>query len=104
MLTASEISAMIRSKKKKLEGEDEAVKLSGIPEDATDIAINKNHEYGEMLSENFPKDRDEEPTPMHEEAQEKIMDPHEEMAPDPMEDEVIKLRKARLLKALGGMI
>ena len=55
MLSASEISAMIRAKKKKMEEEhSDAVKLSGIPEDATDIDINKLHEPGEMLNENMP--------------------------------------------------
>ena len=57
MLSASEISAMIRAKKKKMEQEDGMVSLSGIPEDATDIMINKNHEEGERNSINHPDEQ-----------------------------------------------
>ncbi len=57
MMSASAMSAMIRAKKKKMEEEESgAVKLSGIPEDATDIMILKNKEAGEALSENMPKE------------------------------------------------
>lgn len=54
MMSASAMSAMIRAKKKKMEEESGAVKLSGIPEDAIDILVNKNKEEGEELSENIP--------------------------------------------------
>lgn len=74
MMSAAAMSAMIRAKKKTME-EDEsgAVKLSGIPEDATDILVNKNKEYGEMLSENVPMEHSngEDLTPSAEEEEEK---------------------------------
>lgn len=56
-MSASQMSAAIRAKKKKME-EDEsgAVKLSGIPEDATDEMVIKNKEEGEKLSTNKPVD------------------------------------------------
>ncbi len=54
MMSASAMSAMIRAKKKKMEEESGAVKLSGIPEDAIDVLNIKNKEEGEMLSENHP--------------------------------------------------
>lgn len=62
MMSASAISAQIRAKKKKME-EDEsgAVKLSGIPEDATDIDVIKQMEPGEALSENIPTEPSEAP-------------------------------------------
>ncbi len=60
MMTASAMSAMIRAKKKKMEEDhSDAVKLSGIPMDATDIDIIKNQEEGEKLSENIPMDSSE---------------------------------------------
>lgn len=63
MMSASAMSAQIRAKKKKME-EDEsgAVKLSGIPEDATDIDIIKQHEATDDLNENTPKDPSETPS------------------------------------------
>lgn len=62
MMSASALSAQIRAKKKKMEAEhSDAVKLSGIPQDATDIEVTKGMEAGERLSENTPKERDEDP-------------------------------------------
>lgn len=53
MMSASALSAQIRAKKKKMEMDhSDAVKLSGIPEDATDAEVIKGHEEGERLSEN----------------------------------------------------
>jgi hypothetical protein len=53
MMSASALSAQIRAKKKKMEmDESGAVKLSGIPEDATDAEVIKGHEEGEKLSMN----------------------------------------------------
>lgn len=90
-MSASAMSAMIRAKKKKMMEEDSAMTESGIPMDAQDIAINKNHEYGEHLSENKPKDHEEEPTIDELIAADTAPQPHEEMAPDPMEmDEKMK--------------
>lgn len=59
MMSASAISAEIRAKKKSMEEEDGMVKLSGIPEDATDIMVNENHIEGEKLSENHPSEESE---------------------------------------------
>lgn len=84
MMSASQISAQIRAKKKKMEEEhSDAVKLSGIPEDATDIAVIKNHEAGEMLSENSPKERDEDPTLEEQMSATRAPQPHEEAPEDP---------------------
>lgn len=85
MSSASAISAAIRAKKKKMEEESGAVKLSGIPEDATDILVNKNKEYGEALSENEPAESDQEPSIdelMRADAEGASLD---EVAPDPKE-------------------
>lgn len=60
MMSASAMSAMIRAKKKKMmEDHSDAVKLSGIPEDATDELVNENKIEGEKLSENHPSDKEE---------------------------------------------
>lgn len=56
MMSASAMSAMIRAKKKKMEEDSGAVKLSGHHMDATDILVIKNKEAGEALSQNKPKE------------------------------------------------
>ncbi len=58
-MSAAAMSKMIRDKKKKMEDESGAVKLSGIPMDATDEYVNKMKEEGELLSENIPEDHDD---------------------------------------------
>jgi hypothetical protein len=84
MMSASAMSAMIRAKKKKMAEEtSNAVDFDGHHIDAQDIMTNKNHEPGEMLSENVPKEREEEPTLESLEAQEKAPQPHDEKALDP---------------------
>lgn len=108
-MSASAISAMIRAKKKKMmEDHSDAVKLSGIPEDATDIAIEKNKEPGEMLNENHPIEHEEEPLLSAEHAQEEAAEPHDEMAPNPKqinqpEDGAVEDRKAKIRKMMMGM-
>lgn len=103
MMSASSMSAMIRAKKKKMmETESGTVKLSGIPEDATDIMTIKNHEAGEMLSENTPKESDEEPTLETQMAATKAPQPHESESPDP-ELDVLKKRKDRIRSMMAGM-
>ena len=84
MMSASAIAAAIKAKKKKME-EDEsgAVKLSGIPEDAQDILVNKNHEEGERLSENNPPEHDEDPGLSAEVSAEESPQPHEAEEPNP---------------------
>ncbi len=95
------MSKAIREKKKKMEEEAGAVKLSGIPEDATDIAIIKNKEYGERLSENKPKDHDEEPSLDAAIASDGSNRESAEMsAPDPMEEDE---KKKRMMKMRGVM-
>lgn len=57
MKSASELSAMIRARKKKLADDpetDDAVDLSGIPADATDLEIEKQEEATEAMDENEP--------------------------------------------------
>lgn len=107
MKSASAMSAMIRAKKKKMEEEDsDAVKLSGIPEDATDLLILKNKEPGERLSEHTMPDRDEDPTLEELEAKSKAMQPHEEEAPDshePYGPDGMKVRKDKIRKMMGRM-
>ena len=57
MLSASAMSAMIRAKKKKMEEDhSDAVKLSGIPMDAQEIEILKQHETTDAMDENHPKE------------------------------------------------
>ena len=90
------------AEKKKMEEEhSDAVKLSGIPEDATDIDINKLHEPGEMLNENMPMERDEEPTLEELHSKTVAPQPHEESAPDPELDEMTKMK---IRKMLGRMV
>lgn len=104
MMSASAMSAMIRAKKKKMEEEhSDAVKLSGIPEDATDILVNKNKEMGEMLSENMPKEHDEDPM-LKEDMHAQMMDTTPEMsAPDPMEDDEKMKRHAKIRAMMSRM-
>lgn len=108
MPSASSLSAQIRAKKKKMkEDHSDAVKLSGIPEDATDIEVIKGKEAGERLSENEPKERDESPT-LEEGISSDSSNASEPMteAPDPKqvnqpEDGKRENRKAKLKKRLG---
>lgn len=83
MMSASAIAAAIKAKKKKMEDEEGAVKLSGIPDDAQDAMTNKNHEEGEKLSENSPADHVEQPVLAAEEAQEKSHEATEAEEPNP---------------------
>lgn len=84
MMTAAQMSARIKAKKKKMEDESGAVKLSGIPEDATDIDAIKQEEPGEELSENTPEDHDESPSLEELRAEETKPDPEmSEVSPDP---------------------
>lgn len=85
MMTATEMSAKIRAKKKKMEDEAGAVKLSGIPEDATDIMRMKQIQETDDLNENHPKDFDEDPSVNAERAEEMAAEPHESESPDPHE-------------------
>jgi hypothetical protein len=80
MMNASAMSKAIRDKKKKLEDEAGAVKLSGIPEDAQDIDSLKRREATNDLDENVPTDHEEDPSLSSERA--------EEMKPDPAVKEV----------------
>lgn len=88
MLSASAMSAKIRAKKKAMEDESGAVKLSGIPEDATDIEILKQHEATDELNENHPKETFPENN-----------DPVLEKAPD-LELENEKAKKQMKIKAI----
>lgn len=102
MMSASSMAAMIRAKKKKMEEEhSDAVKLSGIPEDATDILVNKNKEEGERLSENMPKEHEEDPVLDSEVHQEMASEPHEEMAPDPELDDMKKKKTKSMMSKMG---
>lgn len=105
MMTASQMSAKIRAKKKAME--DGAVKLSGIPEDATDIDAIKQKEPGEELSENTPMNREESPSLSELESQETAPDPAmSEVSPDPHqinqpEDGEREARKAKMRSAMA---
>lgn len=109
MMSASAISAQIRAKKKMMkEQHSDAVKLSGIPEDATDIDVIKQQEPGEMMSENKPMDRDEDPTLASLEAQETAAQPHMDKWEDPKqinqpEDGAVENRKAKIRMMLAKM-
>ena len=108
-MSASSISAAIRAKKKKMEEEhSDAVKLSGIPEDATDIMTLKQHEATDGLNENHPMDRDEDPSLGAEHSDEVAAEPHDEMSPDPKqinqpEDGEREERHAKLRKMMSKM-
>ena len=111
MMRASQISARIRAKKKAMS--DEAVKLSGIPEDATDIDYIKRQEAGERLSTNEPPDRNEDPSLDSEIAQETAAEPHRDttemardgstMASGGEEDDAKMKRRARLRQTMAKM-
>ena len=106
MMTASQMSAAIRAKKKKMKEEhSDAVKLSGIPEDATDHEILKQDSATDHLDENHPKDFDEEPSLEEQHAATVAPQPHDEKAPDPKQinqpgegemDEENEMKKARI--------
>lgn len=101
MMSASSMSAMIRAKKKKMmEDESGAIKLSGIPEDAIDEMIIKNKEEGERLSTNTPKDHDEDPMLAHEVAEDSKDDMHEMMEPNPELMDEEKAKKNAKIKAM----
>lgn len=58
MMSPKSMSEMIRARKKKLADDpekDNAVDLSGIPADATDLEIDKMHEATEAMDENNPE-------------------------------------------------
>lgn len=99
MMTSAQMVALIRAKKKKMEDEHSgAVKLSGIPEDAADMLVLKNKEEGERLSENHPKDHDEEPS-LDSGIQDDEHDmAHEMSAPDPHEVDEDKTHEERMKK------
>ena len=107
MMSASALSAQIRAKKKKMMDEhSDAVKLSGIPEDATDIDTIRQMEPGEELSENTPAERDEQPTLSTLDAEQRAPQPHDESWEDPKQvnqpaDGPVERRKARLRKSMG---
>lgn len=106
MMSSASISAMIRAKKKKMQMEESgAVKLSGIPEDATDIMAIKNKEEGERLSENVPLEHDENPMLAMVAKEDGESEAHEEMEPsssDPYGEDGMKLkRKERLKKSMS---
>ena len=111
MMSAKAISAAIKAKKKKMEDtESGAVKLSGIPEDAQDIMVNKNHEEGERLSENNPSDRVEDPPLDTEVSQEEAAEPHEAEEPNPAvngeggePDEEKMKRQAKMMALMSRM-
>lgn len=104
MMTASQISAQIRAKKKEMEKDhSDAVKLSGIPMDATDMEVIKNHEEGERLSENHPKDHSDEPELSSDVSADGADDAHEEMAPDPKLDDEKMKRMAKIKSMMGRM-
>lgn len=108
MMSSSQMLASIRAKKKKMmEDHSDAVKLSGIPEDATDIELLKMKEMTDPMDENHPKDRDDEPSLSAEHSKEMAPEPHEEMSPDPhvmgedgMDDE--KQKKFMKIKSMMG--
>ena len=110
MMTASQMSAAIRAKKKAMEEEKSgAVKLSGIPEDATDIDILKQHEATDAMNENMPKDHDEEPELGAERAAEMHQDMPKLVAPDPKqinqpEDGEREMRNAKIRKMMARMM
>lgn len=98
MMSSSSMSAAIRAKKKKMmEEHSDAVKLSGIPEDATDIAVLKMHEATDPMNENHPKDRDEDPSleSLIESDSTNGSAPYES-APDPMELDEKKKKQAKI--------
>lgn len=105
MMSASEMSKAIRAKKKKMEDESGAVKLSGIPEDAQDIDRLKRIEATDDMNENKPMDRDEDPALSEERAQEMKPDPAmSEVSPDPKqinqpEDGEKEQRQAKIRKS-----
>jgi hypothetical protein len=107
MMTASEMSQRIRAKKKAMS--DDAVKLSGIPEDATDIDTIKQHEIAEPNDSNTPMDRDEQPSVQALTSQESEPDPAmSEVAPDPKqinqpEDGTREMRNAKIRKMMARM-
>ena len=103
-MSASALSAAIRAKKKKMEMEESgAVKLSGIPEDATDIDILKQHEIAEPNDDNMPKERDESPSVAELNAKTTAPQPHDEMAPDPELDDEKKTRFSKIKSMLSKM-
>jgi len=108
-MSASKLMAEYRAKKKKMKEEhSDAVKLSGIPEDATDMEVIKGMEPGERLSENEPPVRDEEPSLEQLEKEQTAAQPHLDEAPDPKqinqpEDGPVENRKAKLRKKMGMM-
>lgn len=83
-MSAGAMSAMIRAKKKKMaEDHSDAVKLSGIPEDATDIMTIKGHEATDAMNMHDPMDRNEDPELSTLRSEEMAAQPHNEESPDP---------------------
>lgn len=109
MMSASAISAQIRAKKKKMEEEHSgAVKLSGIPEDATDIDTIKQHEATDAMNMNMPKDRDEDPSLASLDAEAKasggmVGEPEDPKQVNQPEDGPVESRKAKIRKMLTKM-
>lgn len=59
MKPMTEMLLRIREKKKKMKEDPDVVDLSGIPEDATDLYIEKQNEATDELNENIPITRSE---------------------------------------------
>lgn len=105
MMSAAALASAIRAKKKKMEEDhSDAVKLSGIPMDATDILVNKSMEPGEAMSENEPKEHGED-SPALDPAGEA---PEHQYPDDPKqinqpEDGEVEMRKAKMKSMLSRM-
>lgn len=102
--SASQMSAMIRAKKKKMEDDPDVVKLSGHHMDATDIDIMKLEEATDSLDENHPKERDEDPSLSSLHADEVAAQPHDESAPDPKEVNEDGEKMKRMVKLKASMM
>lgn len=105
MKSASAMSMLIRAKKKKMMEDPDVVSLSGIPEDATDLMIKKQHTETDDLDENIPKVHSEmnEASAAEEHAEEKLQDNHldkEDMHDENSDDGQMK-RKARIAKMMS---
>ena len=100
MMSASALTAQIRAKKKKMsEDHSDAVKLSGIPEDATDAEVIKGHEEGERLSVNDRSEPSE--APAEGMVKEEWDDPHQVNQPA---DGPREKRKASIRKMLAAKL
>lgn len=107
MIDASTISKAIRMKKKKFTEDKDVVSLSGIPKDATDLEIDKDHEATDHLNMNEPKEHDDgsdESPAMEASEQEKMPnEQHEESNTMNPEHELMQLKKLKM-KKIGAMM